>query len=93
MAGEVLLNISKDEREQAVFRSRRMYETDLLSNLATVEDRGVAKGLEKGRAESIRSLMDNMGLPFERAMRILNVPETEAPKYRELLKQDNPLVS
>ena len=59
MAGEVLLNISKDEREQAVFRS----------------------------------LMDNMGLPFERAMRILNVSETEAPEYRELLKNDNFLKS
>ena len=105
MAGEVLLNISKDEREQAVFRSRRMYETDLLSNLATVEDRGVARGMElgrvKGRTEgmewgtmkSIRSLMDNMGLPFDRAMRILNVPEEEGPKYRELLKNDNFLKS
>ncbi len=43
MAGEVLLNISKDEKE--------------------------------------------------RTMRILNVPETEAPEYRELLKNDNFLKS
>ncbi|MCL2081870.1 MAG: hypothetical protein FWH04_01335 [Oscillospiraceae bacterium] len=28
MAGEVLMSISKDEREQAIFRSRRMYQSD-----------------------------------------------------------------
>ena len=40
MAGERLMSISQDERERAVFRSRRMYQTDLQSNLATAEDRG-----------------------------------------------------
>jgi len=40
MAGELLMSISQDERERAVFRSRRMYQTDLQSDLATAEDRG-----------------------------------------------------
>ena len=44
MAGELLMSISKDERERAVFRSRRMYQTDLMSNLATAEDRGRREG-------------------------------------------------
>ena len=52
MAGELLLSISKDERERAVFRSRRMYQTDLASDLATAEDRGIKigerRGMEKG---------------------------------------------
>ena len=34
------MSVSKDEREQAVYRSRRMYETDMQSNIATAEDRG-----------------------------------------------------
>ena len=44
MAGNLLMSISQNERERAVFRSRRMYQTDLQSNLATAEDRGERKG-------------------------------------------------
>lgn len=40
MAGDILMNISQDERERAVFRSRRMYRTDEQSNLATARDNG-----------------------------------------------------
>ena len=45
-----MLNISQDERERAIFRSRRMYQTDLASNLATAEDRG----RRAGRIEGLR---------------------------------------
>ena len=51
MAGDLLMSISQDERERAVFRSRRMYQTDMQSNLATAEDRGERRGIAKGRAE------------------------------------------
>jgi len=44
MAGELLMTISQDERERAVFRSRRMYQSDMDSNLATAEERGEKKG-------------------------------------------------
>ena len=40
MAESLLMGVSKDERECAVYRSRRMYETDMQSNIATAEDRG-----------------------------------------------------
>ena len=52
MAGDLLMSISKDERERAVFRSRRMYQTDLASNLATAEDRGRAEGRVEGARNS-----------------------------------------
>ena len=58
MAGEMLMSISKDERECAVFRSRRMYQTDLMSNLATAEDRGLRRGVEIGKREGRREGMD-----------------------------------
>ena len=51
MAGTLLMGISKDERERAVFRSRRMYQTDLQSDLATAEDRGREAGRVEGRVE------------------------------------------
>ena len=39
MAGNSLMSISQDERERAIFRSRRKFQTDLQSDLATAEDR------------------------------------------------------
>ena len=47
----LLMSISQDERERAVFRSRRMYQTDQQSNIATAEDRGVQRGRAEGRVE------------------------------------------
>ena len=40
MAGNLLMSVSKDERERAIFRSRRKYQSDLESNIATAEIRG-----------------------------------------------------
>ena len=37
VAGNLLMSISQDERERAIFRSRRKFETDLQSDLATAE--------------------------------------------------------
>ena len=51
MAGNLLMSISQDERERAVFRGRRMYQTDQQSNIATAEDRGVQRGRAEGRVE------------------------------------------
>jgi len=40
VAINLLMNISQDERERAIFRSRRKWQTDNNSNIATAEDRG-----------------------------------------------------
>lgn len=53
VASELLMSVSKDEHERAVLRSRRMAETDRLSNLATAEDRGRRIGREEGHAEGL----------------------------------------
>ena len=53
VASERLMSISQDERERAIFRSRRMYQSDLESNLATAEDNGINKGIAIGRDEGI----------------------------------------
>ena len=73
MAGELLMSISQDERERAVFRSRRMYQTDMESNLATAEDRGRREGEAKGRAEEkveIARKMKEMGFSNEQIQTI-----------------------
>lgn len=50
MAGNLLMSISQDERERAVFRSRRMYQSDRESDIATAEDRGRREGKLEGKA-------------------------------------------
>lgn len=89
MAGNRLMSISQDERERAVFRSRRMFQTDMQSDLATAEDRGERRGRAEGRAEgvlsAIQSLMDSMGLSVDQAMNVLKIAETDRPKYRSIL--------
>ena len=47
VAGNLLMSISQNERERAIFRSRRKFQTDMQSNLATAED----NGKQIGRAE------------------------------------------
>ena len=40
VAGNLLMSISQNEQERAIFRSRRKFQTDLQSDLATAEDNG-----------------------------------------------------
>jgi len=71
MAGELLMSISQDERERAIFRSRRMAQTDMDSNLATAEDRGrregklgIARNMLK-RNRPINEIIEDTGLTRE----------------------------
>ncbi len=88
MAGNLLMSISQDERERAVFRSRRMYQTDLESNLATAEDRGRLKGREEGRIEGraegildmARRLKEGGSLPVVEIARISGLTAAEVEK-------------
>jgi hypothetical protein len=40
MAGDLLMSISQDERERAIAVSRKKFQTDYASDMATSEDRG-----------------------------------------------------
>ena len=48
VAGNVLMNISQDERERAIFRSRKKFQLDHASDMATAKDNGIQEGIEKG---------------------------------------------
>ena len=56
MASELLMEISKDERERAIMRSRRMFQTDQFSNLQTAERRGEKRGKEEERREIVNHM-------------------------------------
>lgn len=44
-----MIEVTEEERFRAKLRSQRMYQTDLASDLATAEDRGVRRGIEIGK--------------------------------------------
>ena len=83
MAGNLLMSISQDERERAVFRSRKMYQTDRESDLATVEDRGKKIGRLERNTEIAQNMLSE-GLSFDTIMKctgltrheIENLPKT-----------------
>ena len=53
VASEVLQSISRDEQERAIFHSRRMFQMDMESNLASAEQRGRTAGIIEGKKAGI----------------------------------------
>jgi len=71
VAGTLLTEISQNERERAIFRSRRMYQSDLESNLITAQREGetakafaIAKNMIK-RNRPIDEIVEDTGLARE----------------------------
>ncbi|MDR0381382.1 MAG: hypothetical protein LBH86_05250 [Oscillospiraceae bacterium] len=54
MALNTLIHVSQDERERAINRSRRMWQTDMESNLNTSHEAGRIEGRAEGRQEGMR---------------------------------------
>ena len=85
MAGSLLMSVSKDEEERAKFRSRRMYQSDLESNLATAEDRGEKRGIKKGRQEGLFEVAGNLlktSLPLDEIAKVTGLTIEEIDKLR-----------
>ena len=84
MAGNLLMSVSQDEKERAVFRSRKMYQTDLQSNLITAYDNGINDGKMAEKLETLRKarsmnlpidiIATLTGLSVEEIQNILNTP-------------------
>ncbi len=51
-----------------------------------VYDRGVEKGAENKLLENIKSVMEGLSMPLEKALELLKVPKSDYAKYEELLK-------
>ena len=85
MAGSRLMSISQDERERAVFRSRRMYQTDLQSDLATAEDRGRNIGRQEGRLEGKFEIARNalqMGMAIDDIVKLTGLAHDEIERLK-----------
>ena len=77
MAGNLLMSVSKDERERAIFRSRRMYQSDQESNIATAEYRG-----EQKKALAIARNFLVMNMPIEQIARGTGLTVEEVENLR-----------
>jgi len=79
VAGEVLMSISKDERERAIFRNRRIALADLESNLITAESRGRAEGMISVARKafkmkmSINEIIELTGLTYDELEKIRGI--------------------
>jgi predicted transposase/invertase (TIGR01784 family) len=57
MASALLMEISKDDHERALFMSRKKAEMDLFSNLRTAEKRGETRGMALGRTKGVDEVL------------------------------------
>ena len=82
------MNISQDERERAIYRSRRKFQTDLQSDFATAEDRGERrgerKGEHKGRVDVARNLL-KLNLPLEQIITATELTREEVERLRKAI--------
>ena len=76
MAENLLMSVSRNERERAVYRSRRMYETDRMSDLATAEDRGWDRGHREGMVEVARNML-KANYPLREVAKLTGLTEAE----------------
>ncbi len=85
MAGSLLMSISQDEKERAVFRSRRMAETDRISDLATARDKGKQEGKLEGRLEGklemVKAMLSN-GEPIEKVLQYSGLTHEDVEKLK-----------
>ncbi|MEE3314866.1 MAG: hypothetical protein VZR56_12000 [Treponema sp.] len=61
------------------------YKDDIASQREESFELGLERGLEKGRLESMRLMMDNLNLSLPQVMDILKIPQEERGKYASLL--------
>ena len=81
MAGDLLMSVSKDERERAINRSRRMYQSDLESNIATAEARGEQRGEQRGLQEGMQKGMQDKAFDVARNMMAKGEPIEKILEY------------
>jgi predicted transposase/invertase (TIGR01784 family) len=82
------MSVSKDERERAVNRSRRMYQTDMQSNIATAEDRGRQEGLQIGEQKGPQEGEQRKAFAMARNMIAEGEPVEKITRYTGLTREE-----
>jgi predicted transposase/invertase (TIGR01784 family) len=78
VAGEVLMSVSKDERERAIFRNRRIALADRESDMATAERVGRSEGV----LAVAKSLL-GVGDPVDKIIAVTGLTRAEIERLRD----------
>jgi predicted transposase/invertase (TIGR01784 family) len=81
VAGELLISISKDERERAIFRNRRIALADYESNMITAERIGRNRGMAESMLAVARNALQK-GLSIEDIVGITGLTHAEVEALR-----------
>ena len=65
----------------------RIKEGNMCNYSDFIEERGIDKGIRKGKVEDLCNLMKNFKLTLEQAFQGLSIPEDEWDEYRQLVKE------
>jgi len=79
MASALLMEISKNDHERALYLSRKKAQMERDSDLLTVEERGWTRGLKKGKVEVALNMKKN-GMPVEIIAQLTTLPVREIKK-------------
>ncbi len=82
MAGDLLMSVSQSEKERAIFRSRRMFQSDNDSNIATAEARGRLAG-EAAKAFDMARIMIAEKEPIERITKYTGLTREDIEAIRQ----------
>ena len=82
VAGNLLMSISKNERERAIYRSRRKFQTDRQSDLATAEDNGKQIGRAEEKIEIARNALQ-MKMTVADIVRLTGLTQAEVEDLRK----------
>ena len=63
-----------------------VYERGLAQGIEQGIAQGIAQGTESILLENIKSVMDGLGMPLEKVLELLKVPQSEYEKYKKLIK-------
>jgi len=87
VAGELLMSVSKDERERAVFRSRKMFQTDMESNRVQIQ-RNIAAALNEGIQQGMQRGMTAGKITIAQSMLLNNEPLGKIILYTNLTPEE-----
>ena len=77
-----MLNFAWDQERALEVRAEEAREDGIKEGLS----RGLSQGVLETTLSAIRNMMENLGLPMEKAMDVLQIPAAERAKYAALVK-------
>ena len=81
VASNLLMDISQDENERAIFHSRKKAQMDYASNIATAEDRGRNEGKAEERLAIATKLL-NLGVSTDKIIAAIDLTAEEVEGLR-----------